>query len=78
MPTKVKPEPIGDQLDGLFAKSKVLHEEWVKINVTPTGRLRHRLKPEQDVRNREILTESKALSKQICQLTNEAYDAISA
>jgi len=67
-----------DQLDELFVKSKELHEEWLKINFTKAGRLRTRLKPELEARSEEIRKQSNAISKQICQLTNGAYEALSA
>lgn len=67
-----------DLLDKLFAESAKLHDEWLKINVTKSGRLRARLKPEQAARSEEIRKQSNAISKEICQLTNKAYEALSA
>ncbi|MEY8577241.1 helix-turn-helix domain-containing protein [Corynebacteriaceae bacterium 6-324] len=67
-----------DQLEELFAESFLLNAEWRKINVTPSGRLRLRLKPEQEARSEEIRKQSNKISKQISQLTNQAYDALSA
>lgn len=67
-----------DLLDKLFTESAKLHDEWLKINVTKSGRQRGRLKPEQAARSEEIRKQSNAINKEICQLTNEAYEALSA
>ncbi|AMJ43664.1 hypothetical protein [Corynebacterium stationis] len=67
-----------DLLDALFTESAKLHDEWLKINVTKPGRLRLRLKPEQAARSEEIRKQSNAINKEICQLTNKAYEALSA
>lgn len=67
-----------DRLDELFTESAELHEEWLKINVTKSGQLRLRLKPDQAARSEEIRKQSNAVSKEICQLTNKAYEALSA
>lgn len=64
-----------ERLDALFAESAKLHEEWLKINVTKTGRLRLRLKPEQAARSEEIRKQSDAIRKEICQITNEDLSA---
>lgn len=67
-----------NQIEILYEEFKELHQKWLKINLTPTGRLRTRLKPEKFERSEEIRKRSNSISKQICQLTNEAYDALSA
>lgn len=67
-----------ERLAELFGESAMLHTEWMKINVTKTGRLRMRITPEQFERSEEICKRSNAISKQICQLTDETYNALSA
>lgn len=67
-----------DQLEELFEESSKLDAEWRKINVTPTGRLRLRLKPELEARSEEIRKRSNVVSKTICELVNETYDKLTA
>ena len=52
----------GDRLDAIFAELNPINQEIRKIGWTPTGRLRYRLRPEQEARLEELTTKSNALA----------------
>ena len=52
----------GGRLDAIFAELNPINQEIREIGWAPTGRLRYRLRPEQEARLEELTAKSNALA----------------
>lgn len=62
----------GDRLDAIFAELNPINQEIRKIGWTPTGRLRYRLRPEQEARLEELTARSNELAGRAVRIVAES------